>query len=824
MDPFPRQQRLAALRQKLAALTAELVKTEEELTTLEADGQLNLGAPPAAEVQFPRTPAEKVSLFLDLFGTRRSVYPQRWENNKAGKSGYSPACNNDSFSNRQSGICRKPKVKCSECPHQRFPPLDERAVESHLRGEQTLGVYAIGTDDTCRFLAADFDGEGWRDDVLAYREAAERVGLTVAIERSRSGNGAHGWIFFAEPVPAVTARRLGTILVAKASALRPTLGLGAYDRLFPNQDTLPIGGFGNLIALPLAKAPRQSGNTLFVDASIVALEDQWSYLAGLPRLGRESLDRILARICPVGPLAPFLPSGAESEQRHDFALQSDAAVLDLSHPRIRRGMISGEVTVRLDAQIHVSRSLPIPVLAALRRLATFPNPVFHEKLRLRFATFDTPRFLFAGEWQADRLVLPRGVLDQSLALLESAGATVVTQDARNTGTRVAWKFQGELRDGQENAVGKMLAEDNGVLCAPPGAGKTVMGCAVIARARTSALVLVHRAVLVEQWRETAMRFLGLKRKEIGLWRGSSPRLTGRFDIAMLPSLVRVENLAAALGGYGVVIVDECHHVPATSFEMVLKACPSRRVYGLTATPKRKDRLEKLLFAQCGPIRHRLVDAPTDEVRTVKVRHTTVALSPDAGPRPPLHVVWEALVQDESRIKVIVADLLSCAAGGRSPLVLADRKVYLDRLQHEFASKATDVMCLRMDGQMGKKARSEVLRQIDEHYDGGRPFVLFATASLIGEGFDLPRLDTLVLAMPLSFKGRLVQYAGRLHRRHEAKGAAVIFDYLDRNHAITSAMFRRRLAGYNELGYEVEMPQSEAAPWFGDRPAESGRTK
>ena len=820
MDSSPRQLREAGLRRRLTELAAELLKTEEELVALTSDEQLNLGATPPSAIQIPRTPAEKISLFLDLFGTRRSVYPQRWENGKTGKSGYSPACNNDSFANRQSGICRKPKVKCSECPHQRFPPLDERAVESHLRGEQTLGVYAIGTDDTCRFLAADFDGEGWRDDVVAYREAAERVGIAVAIERSRSGNGAHAWIFFAEPVPAATARRLGTILVAKASALRPTLGLGAYDRLFPNQDTLPVGGFGNLIALPLAKAPRQNGNTLFVDPRMVAFEDQWSYLAGLPRLSRESLDRTLARVAPVRPLASPVQAADASEHQHDFALQNDAMVLDLSHPRIRSGMISGEVTVRLDAQIHVPRSLPIPVLAALRKLATFPNPVFHEKLRLRFATFDTPRFLFAGEWHTDRLVLPRGVLDQSLSLLETAGATVVVQDAREAGTRVPWKIQGELREGQEKAVRKMLTEDNGVLCAPPGAGKTVMGCALIARARTSALVLVHRAVLVEQWRETAMRFLGLKRKEIGLWRGSSPRLTGRFDIAMLPSLIRVENLAAALGGYGVVIVDECHHVPAASFEMVLKACPSRRIYGLTATPKRKDRLEKLLFAQCGPIRHTLVDAPTDEVRTVKVRHTTVALSPDAGPRPPIHVVWEALVQDKSRINVIVADLLSCMAAGRSPLVLADRKVYLDRLQQEFTSRATDVMCLRLDGQMGKKARSEVLRQAGENYNEGKTFVLFATASLIGEGFDLPRLDTLMLSMPLSFKGRLVQYAGRLHRRHETKGDALIFDYLDESHAITQAMFRRRLAGYKELGYVVEMPQTATPIWFGDNPRET----
>jgi superfamily II DNA or RNA helicase len=321
-----------------------------------------------------------------------------------------------------------------------------------------------------------------------------------------------------------------------------------------------------------------------------------------------------------------------------------------------------------------------------------------------------------------------------------------------------------------------------------------------------------------------MQFLGLKRKEIGVWRGRSPRLTRRLDIAMLPSLSRAGDMTAVLTGYGLVIVDECHHVPATSFEAVLKACPSRRIYGLTATPKRKDRLEKLLFAQCGPIRHTLVDVPTGEVRTVKVRRTSVTMPLDAGTLPPIHVVWEALVRDEGRIAVVVSDLLSCVAIGRSPLVLADRKAYLARLEETLAVREAGVACYRLDGQTGKKARREVLRRITEHFDGGKPFVLFATASLIGEGFDLPRLDTLVLSMPLSFKGRLVQYAGRLHRRHESKGDAMIFDYLDENHAITNAMFRRRLAGYKELGYHIEMAQNGAPTWFGNEPDEAKSTE
>lgn len=791
----------------------EFAKVEDELTALESDEQLSLVPTAPASIPAVQTPAQKIALFLDLFGTRRSVYPKRWESTYSGKSGYSPACDNDRFDRtapvRRPEVCQKPNVACSECRHQNFPLLEERAVERHLRGEHTIGVYAIATDDTCRFLAADFDGDGWREDVLAYREAAARIGVTVAIERSRSGNGAHGWIFFTRSVPAITARRLGTILVAKGSALRPTLGLGAYDRLFPNQDTLPAGGFGNLIALPLAKAPRQQGNTVFVDEQMTPFEDQWSYLARLPRLNREGVDRILARISPLN--APEANSPSRVALDDDFALQNDAAILDLSYPRIRGGMLTGEVTVRLDAQIHVPRSLPAPVLAALRRLATFPNPVFHEKLRLRFATFNTPRFIFAGEWRPDRLVLPRGVMDRCLSLLETAGATVAVQDARQAGERISWKFQGELRAEQEAAVRKMSAEDNGVLCAPPGAGKTVMGCALIARARTSALVLVHRAVLLDQWKEAATQLLGLKRREVGIWRGQSPRLTRKLDLAMLPSLSRAEDLAAVMSAYGLVIVDECHHVPAATFEAVLKACACRRIYGLTATPKRKDRLEQLLFAQCGPIRHTLVERPFDEVRRVNVRRTRIAVPAEAGMHPPIHVLWDALVRDESRIAVIVSDLIQCVATGRSPLVLADRKVYLERLEEAFTARVTDTPCYRLDGQVGKRVRRAMLDKIAAHFEAGEPFILFATASLIGEGFDLPRLDTLVLSMPLSFKGRLVQYAGRLHRQHEAKADPVIFDYLDEDHAITNAMFRRRSAGYRELGYQIEMPAADFVP-------------
>ncbi|HEY9248746.1 MAG TPA: DEAD/DEAH box helicase family protein [Rariglobus sp.] len=618
-------------------------------------------------------------------------------------------------------------------------------------------------------------------------------------------------MFFAEPVSAALARRLGLLLIARASAAPPALGLAAYDRLFPNQDTLPVGGFGNLIALPLAKEPRTRGNTVFLDAKLEPIPDQWAFLAGMPRVRREQLETLVAR------LSPPTASPASASHRNDdpddhaldgiaFALRSDEAVLDISHAPVKVGLLTGEITVRLDSALHLPRNLPTALLAALRRLATLANPEFHEKLRLRFATYDTPRFLFAGEWPPDRLVLPRGVQEPALSLLETAGASVAVQDARIPGTRIPWTFSGELRPEQTQAVKAMAAHDNGVLCAPPGAGKTVMGCALVARARVSALVLVHRSVLLDQWRESAMRFLGLKKKEVGVLRGKTGRATHRFDLAMLPSLARAEDYASLFSRYGVVIVDECHHLPAATFEVVLKACSSRRIYGLTATPARKDRLEKLMFFQLGPLRHTLATAPSETLRTVRIRHTAFAPPPDlatTAARAPIHEVWTALVTDEARSDLIVQDLVACGRNDRSPLVLADRTAYLDTLERKFASLAPVIARYRLDGKVGMKTRQTILAAISRHQDEGTPFVLFATASLVGEGLDIPRLDTLFLTMPLSFKGRLVQYAGRLHRSHETKTEVIIYDYLDSRHPLTQTMFRRRANAYAQMGYVIE---------------------
>ncbi len=795
--------RLQVLRARLAALDDERAKLEAEIHA-EEHASLTLPLLPASPPSGTSLrPDEKVALFLFLFGARRSVYPKFWENSKAGKKGYSPACANE----WQRPLCAKPQVKCTECRHQKFPPLDELAVEAHLRGEQTIGTYAIREDDSCIFLAADFDGEDWWPDVQAYRDAATKATVPIAVERSRSGNGAHAWIFFAEPVPAVLARKLGTILLAKASTNQPTLNLHAFDRLFPNQDTLPAGGFGNLIALPLAKAPRHLGNTVFLDANRHPYDDQWAFLSTIRRVTRLELDQLLERLSPPTPLT----STATPEQGAPFALESDERALDLSCATIPPTTLHGEVTLRLDAVLHIPRTtLPAALIAQLKRLATFANPIFYEKQRLRFPTYDTPRFLFAGEWHPDRLVLPRGVLAEAQHILEDAGATVTIHDARPPAPRIKWKFSGELRPEQERAVQAMAAHEHGVLAAPPGSGKTVMGCALIARHRTATLVLVHRSVLLDQWRQELMRFLGLKKKEIGLLRGKTGKRTSRLDIAMLPSLARVENPAELFSEYGLVIVDECHHVPAVSFEALLKACTSRHLIGLTATPQRKDGLERLLHLQCGPIRHTLAAAPENAIpRTVVIRRSSFHLEASLGPTPPIHAMWQALVADTSRTEQIATDIQNCVTEGHSPLVLSDRKAHLDQLAAAFAhlQGGNGAKIFHLSSSDGIKRRREIRAEIEVCGTAQRPYVLFATASLIGEGFDLPQLDTLFLAMPLSFKGRLVQYAGRLHREHATKQEIRIYDYLDDNHPITLAMFRRRAVAYRQLGYRFVFDES-----------------
>jgi hypothetical protein len=339
---------------------------------------------------------DKIALLLSLFQCREDVYPKLWVNPKDGRKGYSPVCRNEWV----RGVCEKPRVKCSECPHQAFPPLNETAARDHLTGKTVIGTYAIRADNTCVFLAADFDGTGWKDDVRAYRDAAREIGLEVAVERSRSGDGGHAWIFFAEPVPALLARRLGTLIMAKATALRPAMPLGSYDRFFPNQDALPAGGFGNLIALPLQAKAREAGNSLFLDDDFMPHPEQWIFLSGVPKLGCGRLEELLEHAMPAD-------SGEIQTPFEDRALDAIPAA-------VRNGDFTGTTRTLRRAQLEIpTEGLPANLIAALKRLATLANPVFFEKQRLRFGTYNIPRFIFCGEMHSSRIIQYAGCLHRA---------------------------------------------------------------------------------------------------------------------------------------------------------------------------------------------------------------------------------------------------------------------------------------------------------------------------------------------------------------------------------------------------------------------------
>lgn len=783
--PGSRLHQIDAELRALEARRVELMREREHLVAEERSRESH-------DAATPFSPVEKISLFLSLFRCREDVYPKLWQNPKTGMKGYSPVCRNEWF----RGVCEKPRIKCSECLHQAFQPLDETAVRDHLTGKSVIGTYAIRGDNTCAFLAADFDGAGWKEDVLAYRDAAREVGIEVAIERSRSGDGGHAWIFFSEPVSALMARRLGTLIVAKASSLHPAMALSSYDRFFPNQDALPAGGFGNLIALPLQAKPRELGNSVFLDEDFVPFPDQWVHLSELRRVRPDQLEEFVERT---------LMRGADTISETEPLPRFEDRVLDLIPEAVTKGCYTGTANLVRHAQIEIpTEGIPACLVAALKRLGTLANPIFFQKQRLRFGTYNIPRFIFCGEVHPDRIVLPRGVDQAVKALFRKAGGKVQMDDKRPQMDSRSFAFCGELGPAQKAAVDAMLEHDDGVLLAPPGSGKTVMGCAIIAARSVSTLILVHRKPLLEQWRSRLQEFLGLGKGEIGVLAQNSKILKSGIVIGMVQTLVKSTSPAAMLRPFSQVIIDECHHVPAASFEAVLKESPARYFLGLTATPSRKDGLQKILFLQCGPIRHKMEsDRASGIVKRLMIRDIDLAL-PHENKHMPIHQIWDLLVGHEARNQKIVTDVTEALASERKCAVLSDRKEHLatlEKLLIELNPQAAGRI-YRLDGAMGKKSRAAVFEAIEHNVSTGQGFVLLATSSLVGEGFDLPELDTLFLTLPISFKGRLVQYAGRLDRSCPGKSEVRIYDYVEPEHPLTTSMFRKRMTAYRSMGYEV----------------------
>ena len=656
------------------------------------------GVPPMGKEERAR---KRIALFRSLFRGREDVYARRWEKDD-GRHGYVPADVKDWKAINKSRPEDRKKVAQTT---RKFLRVTDAVIENHLLGRETVGVYPLLTDETCWFLAADFDKRTWEYDSLAFLETCRELSVPAVLERSRSGKGGHVWIFFDRALAAITARKLGCVLLTRTMERRHQVGFDSYDRFFPNQDTMPKGGFGNLIALPLQFAPRKAGNSVFIDSDFHPYPDQWQFISTIRRMPAHAVEEVVSEAQRKGDLIGVRMSISDDEDAQD------PWTLPPSRKRKERpveGPLPKTVQVVRATLVFVeSKNLPPAMLNRLLRLAAFQNPEFYKAQAMRLSTYDKPRVIACGQEFVGHIAVPRGCLTETLALLETHKIRPEVRDERYAGTAIEAKFQGQLRPFQEEAVEKITAHDEGILCAPTAFGKTAVAAWLIGKRKVNTLVVVHRQQLLDQWQERLSMFLDLPAKSIGHIGGGKTDRTGYVDVAVIQSLYRNDEVKDFVAEYGQVIVDECHHISAFTFEQVMRQVKAKYVVGLTATPTRKDGHHPIIYMQCGPVRFsmsaRTMTETTPFEHKVTPRHTEFRMAPDLSDVT-IQDIYRALVNDVPRNEMIAKDILRAIESGRCPLLLTGRTEHLQYFAAKLAGAAKHVFVLK--GGMGKRQRRE----------------------------------------------------------------------------------------------------------------------
>ena len=802
------EKKLLEIDKQRSALQEEIAKLQQQKTLIaEQASPYTFQPKQSPTVTNQSCEKEKIALFRSLFTGREDVFAKRFESVKTGIRGYQPCCRNEWI----PGICRKPKTKCNECENRDLLPLSDEIIKGHLMGTEphmkssrdfTIGVYPMLEDETCRFLAVDFDKESWTKDAAAFIETCNKNSVPAALERSRSGQGGHVWIFFSVPIKAVLARKLGTVLSTETMDHRPEIGLKSYDRLFPSQDTLPRGGFGNLIALPLQKKPRERGNTVFLNQNFNPYEDQWAFLSSIKKMLPHDVKTIVTAAMQRGDITGVKAVITEEDDILPWQQPPSRQMQD----KPIQGPLPKEVQLVLGNQIYIEKAvLPAALRNRLIRIAAFQNPEFYKNQAMRLSTYGTPPIINRCEDFPKHIGLPRGCLDEVTQLLQTHKIQPHLVDERFPGVPIDCTFIGDLRPEQEPAAHEMLRHDYGILAATTAFGKTVVGIYLLAKRRVNTLILVHRRQLLDQWIVRLQNFLDIASENIGQIGSGKRTPSGIIDIAMIQSLSKKHVVDDIVGEYGHIIVDECHHISAPSFEVVARQSKARYVTGLSATVVRKDGHHPIIYMNCGPIRYKI--DPRKQAASRPFTHKVITrrtafnlpLTLAGTDSLKMHDLYNALSVDDNRNQIIVDDILQSLEENRSPLVLTERRDHLEKLVTLLSPHTKNILVFK--GGMGKKQRQaleEKLQSIPDHEER----IIVATGRYLGEGFDDARLDTLFLTLPISWKGTLAQYTGRLHRSHDMKQEVVIYDYADLNVPMLTKMYARRLHGYKTIGYEV----------------------
>lgn len=759
--------------------------------------------------------------FMMFCRGRKDVYDLRYTNPKTGKNGYYSQCFNRW--DRGCHIQKKDGVRCKDCELRAYKPVTLPLIKAHMNGTDPNGndvvaIYPMLENNLCQLLVFDFDNhakgaeqedyanidDGWKEEINALRHICKNLDVDAVVERSRSGRGAHLWIFFKEMVPARLARRFGFALLEKGAESVNLKSFKYYDRMIPTQDALPEGGLGNVIALPLQGMALKSGNSAFIDENWNAYEDQLNVLAGTRRLTRQGIEDYLSLWYSTGSISEDNGTDAPWDKNSE----------------IEAGSVKGVVRIVLADRIYIdSTGMSNKTKRQLRRMATFSNKQYFQNQAMDMPNYDESRFIYLGSDEGKYIVLPRGLREEILKKFDNAGISYKIEDKRTKGQELNISFRGELRESQIPAVETMLENETGILHAATAFGKTVVCCDMIARRGISTLILVDRADLMNQWIKRLEEFLDIdeelpeyqtktgrtrKRKSlIGNLQGAHDTLTGIVDVAMIRSLKKKDGFHPKLKEYAQVYFDECHHAASDSAIEVLQEINAKYVYGVTATPKRGDGKEKINEFLLGPIRYRFTAKDRAEEQNINhlvyPRFTRTVKPHHLSKTPYGNDAYELIRNNDVRDEQIIRDVADCVQAGRTPVVLTKYVDHAKKLSERLKTYADRLILLT--GANGTKARRAQVEELNK-VDNSDSLILVGTGSLLGEGFDFPRLDTLFMATPVSGENVVEQYVGRLNRDYDGKENVIVYDYVDSHIPKFDKMYSARMKAYKKIGYEL----------------------